>query len=83
MQQKRIRQNFMVFRLINRKNLKGLCDKWRTYFLELNQGFVAMKILVRAGGSKGGKNWGLTLKFSFSEKDTKMCAIDFMGLKFN
>ena len=49
MQHKRIRQNFMVFRLINRKNLKGLCDKWKN-FLELNQGFVAMKTSVRAGG---------------------------------
>ena len=33
----------------NRKNLKGLCDKWKN-FLELNQGFVAMKTSVRAGG---------------------------------
>ena len=49
MQHKRIRQNFMVFRLINRKNLKGLCDKWKN-FLELNQGFVAMKTSVKAGG---------------------------------
>ena len=55
----------------------------KNILLGLNQGFVAMKILVRAEGSKGGKNWGLTLKFSFTEKDKKMCAIDFMGLKFS
>ena len=55
----------------------------KNILLGLNQGFVAMKILVRAEGSKGDKNRGLTLKFSFSEKDTKMRAIDFMGLRFN